>query len=226
MNHLIINHDISSRFENEVYDYIDSLPEYSVFYDLGACIGAFSLYALSKKLNVYSFEVEDKNYAGLIENYQLNEKSFDKNITFKSYKIGVADRKGVIELSVGQDNIGGHHKTLILENYSASPLLQAAHYRKQLVNVDTIDNLIEENKLPYPEYIKIDIDGSELAFMIGASKTLQNAKSFIIELQENSRHCVEIQNLISNFGFVKTYSGKELDPLTPGLRNMIYKKNV
>jgi hypothetical protein len=41
--------------EPEMLDYIESLEEDSVFYDIGASNGIFSVYAMQKSLKVFSF---------------------------------------------------------------------------------------------------------------------------------------------------------------------------
>lgn len=44
------------HIEPELLDYIDSLPEGAIFYDIGASTGIFSVYAKNCGLNVYAFE--------------------------------------------------------------------------------------------------------------------------------------------------------------------------
>lgn len=75
------------------------------------------------------------------------------------------------------------------------------------IDVDSLDNIIEENQLPYPDYLKVDIDGSEYAFLQGSPKVLQNCKSMVIELCPNTdfyKQCVEI---LESHGFrlTRTY---------------------
>src|ERR1700744_4323948 len=66
----------AERFEEiepELLDLIDGMPEHTVFYDLGASIGLFSLYAaLQRQARVYAFEAEAQNYATLELNHFLN----------------------------------------------------------------------------------------------------------------------------------------------------------
>ena len=97
--------DFTSKDEPEVLDYIDSLPIGDTFYDLGSCVGYFSLYAKNKGLNVYSFEVDPKNFGGLQSNVKVN--GFD----IKTFNVGVSSGdKRMWKLMVGQNIIGGHRK--------------------------------------------------------------------------------------------------------------------
>ena len=42
------------HIEPEMLDYIDTIPSDSVFFDIGASNGIFSIYAMQKKLKVFS----------------------------------------------------------------------------------------------------------------------------------------------------------------------------
>ena len=46
----------------------------------------------------------------------------------------------------------------------------------ELIKLDSIDNLISKYKLPYPNYVKSDIEGQELNFLIGATNLLNCVK--------------------------------------------------
>ena len=48
----------------------------------------------------------------------------------------------------------------------------------------TLDTLVEKHDLPYPDFIKIDCQGSEYHILKGASKVLDRCKYLIVELQE------------------------------------------
>lgn len=48
----------------------------------------------------------------------------------------------------------------------------------------TLDTLVKEKDFPYPDLIKIDVQGAELDILKGASKILANAKYLIVELQD------------------------------------------
>lgn len=210
--------------ENDlVKEYVLSLDKNKVFFDLGACVGTYSILAYHQGLNVVSFEVDEVNFNALKENIEFYSKFnvldlVDK--TFEYFNIGIADKKGEIELRIGQPEIGGHHKTLALDSFCGHP--SAAEYSKtRIVNVNSLDNLVEELDLPYPDYIKIDIDGSEYAFLLGAQKCLEHATSIIIELYENDSRFNEIIKIIESYGFKYWKRGIDLEP---GLYDIIFTK--
>lgn len=204
-----------------VKEYIQSLPSESNFFDLGACVGTYGILAYSLNLNVFCFEVDEINYKALVENFQnyLN----DDNITnkeFQHYNIGIADKEGEIELRIGQPEIGGHHKTLNLESFCGHPSAAEFHQTK-MVKVNSLDNLVDKYSLPYPDYIKIDIDGSEFAFLLGAQQCLLHATSIIIELYEEDPRYESIIKILEFYGFKYWKRGKDLEP---GLYDIIFIK--
>ena len=48
-----------------------------------------------------------------------------------------------------------------------------------------IDHLVEVSKIPLPDHIKIDVDGLEHYILAGAQKVITNAKSVLIEINDN-----------------------------------------
>lgn len=203
--------------EDSIKEYIDQNSP-GVFYDLGANLGWFSLYAGSQGHQVYSFEVAEANFSGLKENLEANPHLTNIEI----FNIGIADKKRRVKLRCESTEIG-HHKTLELDNFSASSQIISYNHVTE-IDVDSLDNIIEEKGLPYPDYLKVDIDGSEYAFLLGSPKVLSNCKSMVIELCTTSdfyEECVEILEG-NGFNLIKTYH----IPGESGLDNFVYSKNV
>ena len=68
----------------------------------------------------------------------------------------------------------------------------------------TIDYLIFNNILKVPDYIKIDVDGTEHVILNGAEKTLKKnkIKSILIEVNENFlNQRVNVEKILKNCGF-------------------------
>ena len=201
-----------------VKEYIMSLNKGEVFYDLGSCVGTYGILAYSRGLKTYCFEVDKINFDALNENFFW---SFGLEEDFKSFNIGISDKKGELQLRIGQPEIGGHHKTLSHESFCGHP--NAAQFNQSvMVPVDTLDNLIQEHNLLPPDHIKIDIDGSEYAFLFGADKSLSSSKSIIIELYEGNKYFQKIMDILENkYKFKLVKQGKELEP---GLKDYWFEK--
>lgn len=203
--------------EDNIKEYINELPQGSIFYDLGANLGWFSLHAASIGLNVYAFEVDENNFSGLKDNIEANHHL--SNI--QAFNIGIADSKKIINLRTRSHVIGDHRKTLDLPIFSADPVIIAENFKKQ-IEVNSLDNIIEENNLPYPNHLKVDIDGSEYAFLIGSPNVLDNAESMVIEFFTESKYFEESIGILNKHGFKEV---RKYDiPFYPTLFNYVFKK--
>jgi FkbM family methyltransferase len=184
--------------EDSIKEYIDNLSP-GVFFDLGANLGWFSLHAANLGHDVYAFEVDDHNFFGMEENIKANPEI--KNI--KAFKKGIADKKMKTVLRSSNTEIGTTHKTLELENFCALDSIISYKYTKE-VEVDSLDNIISNEGLPFPDYLKIDIDGSEYAFLIGSPEVLQRCKSMVIEMCPNANYFEESITILKKNGFKMT----------------------
>ena len=202
-----------------VKEYVEALNKGDVFYDLGACVGTYGILAYSLGCEVVAFEVDEVNYDALKENFFL---LFGYEQGYKALNIGIADKEGAIQLYVGQSEIGGHHKTLDLENFCGHPASRSEIENTITVPVDGLDNLIMKHNLPKPQHIKIDIDGSEYAFLAGAKQALTDAESIIIELYEDNDFFQKIVDVLEKeHKFTLFQKGIELES---GLRDYWFKK--
>lgn len=212
--------DLCSRmnYETENLDFIDSIPKGHAYFDLGACEGRFSIYAAKRGLKVFSFEPEKDNFEVLRENIEDNELS-DK-ITPFNFAIGDADK--VVKLQIGQPWAGGHQKVvqheMIREDFHFDVVAE------QPIQMVSLDSCIEKNNLPVPNYLKVDIDGSETLFLSGAEKTLQNPalSAIIFELCTTDKSFQNIIRQLEIFGFI--VKDKFQVPNEPNLFNFIFER--
>lgn len=194
--------DETAQYEPQVLDYIDRLEPGASFYDLGACVGFFSLYAAARGMKAHAFEIEAKNFAALESNLAVNQ-----HLSVQAFQIGVSDGTSEWdELRVGQNRAGGHHKTLVSDEFAGPASIMHDDYAIERVRVDALDKLIDRYQLPRPEHMKIDIDGSEVLFMRGASQTLASTtlQSLMFELYEGSPYYEGILKQLSHYGFSLT----------------------
>lgn len=174
--------------EIEIYQWIDTLPKGAVFYDLGASIGNFSLYAANLGLKVYAFEPDPKSFKVLSKN-SLNAESKSE---IKIVAIEAAINSGVSSSAILLTNTlknqpGDHHHVLKLDySYGEPGIFMNLNGEEEVASI-SIDQFIFEKGNPPPDYMKIDIDGSELEFVKGAKKYLESklCKGFMLELYED-----------------------------------------
>lgn len=190
--------------EPEIIEWINNFKERGIFYDVGANIGLYSCYA-SKKMNTqtFSFEPSVFNLENLSKNIYLNNLS-DKITIIPN---PLYSKKIISEMNMSNTDLGGALSTF-KEDYSYDGNKIQSIFKFRVPGV-TIDNLIQEYSLPYPDYLKIDVDGIEHLILKGATKTLQQVKSIFIEVNENfyeHKNTIEEILLKNDFVFVSKYS--------------------
>lgn len=131
--------------------------------DLGGNIGVFTRYAYqmgAKK--IVTFE-PDRRY------YELLKLNSPKNVTLFNAAIG--DKLGKMKLTESQ-HLGGSNLWS-----ESSPLLNQYD-----VNVYTLDYILEKNIIPKIDFLKVDIEGSEIIAMNGISDdNLKNIRNIAVE---------------------------------------------
>ncbi len=185
------------NYETENLDLIDSLEPGEIFYDLGACEGRFSIYAALRKLKVFSFEPNSQNHKVFEQNVELN----NLKGTISIFNVGVGDSNKSGILQIGQPWPGGHQKVIKHDNVRSD--LNFEFIANETIEIVSLDSFIETNILPIPNTLKIDIDGSEVPFLKGAHKTLNNksVKKILIELDKTDKNYDYIVSSLAVFGY-------------------------
>jgi FkbM family methyltransferase len=139
-----------------------------VFFDIGANIGYFSLFAAnhSPSAKIISFEPANEIFQKLSENISINN---IKNITTVNAAVGEINEEKDLFLSA-PDNMGmsSFRKP---ENYSG---------KQEKVNVVAIDDWFKTSGLTKIDLIKLDIEGSELAALKGMRSVLEEQRPVLI----------------------------------------------
>ncbi len=207
--------------EPEMLDFIDSIKEDSVFYDIGASNGIFSIYAMNKGLKVFSFEPEIQNFALLGTNNYLNSKQIKHQA--KIFNIAVSDSNKMGNIYIAKFEAGGHMKILDKPEKVGEKKTFIPDFVQNVLKF-TLDSIVEQYTLPMPEYIKIDVDGAELAVINGAQKILKDKtlKAIFIELEDEKKETAWIIEKILSFGFIE--NSKIQVQNYNGLYNYIFKR--
>lgn len=150
------------------------------FFDIGANIGGFSMYAAKRVrgLRIFSFEPHFHNFAKLNENIVLN--GLKETIT--AFPLALSDEDSILTLSLNNISSGftGHQYGGELDQRGVrfEPVL------KQGCAGFSLDSLVQRYGFPVPNHIKIDVDGSEMRIISGAKKVLGDPalRTILIEL--------------------------------------------
>lgn len=170
----------SSSEESHTINWINSyFKENQIFYDVGANVGLYSLYAASKirDINIFAFEPEALNFSQLNRNIHFNR--FSHLIT--PYCIALTDQTHLGMMNLEQFRIGG---TINQFNRSVNQINESFEVQHRQGSVGfTLDELIYKFGLPVPNHIKIDVDGIEDAIISGAVRTLNDKKLISVQIE-------------------------------------------
>jgi FkbM family methyltransferase len=219
---------LRAGYESEVLDFIDTLPPDAVLYDLGASIGHFSLYAAARGLRTFAFEPDPTNYAALEANARTN-----RFPTLTTLSIAISDRRdddAVLRSNSAKQRVGDHHKVLAGPEFSGHEAIGSSLDTAVTVKAMSLDGAIDELRLVPPSALKVDIDGSELAFVRGAERTLHDRglQSILIELWQESSHYASVVRELESAGLHKfaehqVYSSIGIEE---GLYNIHFERTV
>ena len=159
----IFNSLYKQKLNSVLLDLLKKEVEINVIYDIGAYRGEFSNYlsqSILKRRTFYLFEANKKN-----------SKYLD-NLNFK-YFIGA--------LSDSIKEVTFYSKFLSGDSYylEQTSFYDSSDGKKILTN--TLDDISKSNDLPFPDFIKIDTQGSELDILKGGMKTISRSKLIYME---------------------------------------------
>ena len=159
----------------EVYEVENIMPKLvgrdTVFVDVGAYIGFYTVWACRRARRVISVEPNPAALAYLKVNIALNE---CPNVTVVPKAIG--DRRGYTKLKIPEAAEKGFismHSSIVRDFKEAFEVE---------VEMDTLDSVLEEVGVDSVDILKIDVEGAEGLVVRGAEKTLKEAKAVLIEI--------------------------------------------
>jgi FkbM family methyltransferase len=179
-------------------EWIDGFAPGSLFWDIGANVGTFSLYAaVGTDTRVVAFEPAAVNYFLLAANCEANN-LFER---IDCLLLGVGRDRAVDRLEVSQFRSG--------RSFSFRGKNSESFGAKQAAIVLSIDQLVDDYGLPCPNYIKIDAPGSSEAIVAGAARTLRRreVRQVHLEIREQSKGAHRIIDLLKDGGLAPAGRG-------------------
>ncbi|MHB1116411.1 FkbM family methyltransferase [Sideroxydans sp.] len=186
------------HIEPEILDWIDTIPQGEVVYDIGASNGIFAMYAAACGLRVIAIEPDPMNYFLLAYNNFLNSSS--NGVALEGcYNLAISAARSVGRIHIKRMELGGHEKILDKPMDVFGNAFQPEHSHPVLKCA--LDDLSGLMGMPRPRYLKIDVDGSEAEVLSGADACLESAQSIFIELTQESMDSFAVSHFESR-GFV------------------------
>ena len=171
--------------EPDTLNWIDNFKKKSIFFDIGANNGNYSIYAAvthSSIQEIFAFEPSFLNTRILSRNISVNK----LNKKIKIIQLPLLNKKNkILEMSESTFEEGGSFNAFGVK-YNSHGKIHLSKNNYAILGTN-LDYLINSKILPIPNYIKIDVDGIEHLILLGAKKTIKNkkVKSILIELYPN-----------------------------------------
>ena len=183
--------------EPETLAWIDTFENSSVFWDVGANIGLYSIYAAHKKsCKVVAIEPSIFNLEILAKNIALN--NAERLVTI--FPIALTNQNSQGLFSMSSDEVGGALSTFGKDyGYDGKKL----DFKFQFQGIGMrMDNAVDLWGLDQPDYVKVDVDGIEHLVLEGFGEKLKKVKSLLIEVNKDFKEqAAAIEHLMIKHDF-------------------------
>jgi FkbM family methyltransferase len=212
---------VRTLFEKEpaTIAWIDSFEPGAVLWDIGANIGIYSLYAaFARNARVLAFEPAPANYALLAKNIEINRLG-DR---VSAFPLALSETRRIGTLSVDATIAGSSSSRFGGTDPASSVELGCLGY--------SIDAFVADFDPPFPEHIKIDVDGIEEAIVQGGRSAFADPrlKSLSIEFDDREPGKLEfVRSVLRSAGFAEAGSFRSpLFPTSPAQNHHFVRLNV
>jgi FkbM family methyltransferase len=192
-----------------------TVMEGSVVFDIGAHVGFYTLLSsllVGPKGRVFAFEPVPKNISYLREHVRLNQAT---NVTI--IEAAVTDFDGLARFKENEDSTKGH-----LEPEGGLE-----------VETVSLDRLISRGKTPFPQFMKIDVEGSEMLVLSGSRSIIAKAHPTIFLSTHSSYLHQRCCQFLTSLGYaLKAINGKavslsdEILAYYPRSRKVIHERRL
>jgi len=187
-----------STKEPETLEWIDSIPENSVLWDVGANIGLYSVYAAKKRgCLVWAFEPSVFNLELLARNIYENDLTGKICIV----PLALSDSLGASKMRMTTTEWGGALSTFGQDfGWDGAAIRQVFEF--QTVGL-SMEDAMQRLAIPQPDYIKMDVDGLEHFILKGGVSVLRGIEGMLIEVNDDFYEQAEqCRKLLSESGLI------------------------
>jgi FkbM family methyltransferase len=164
----------------------------SVFFDVGANVGFYSLLAAMRvdTGRVYAFEPLPENIAFLRQHLKMNR---IRNV--EVLQVAISNRPGTA--------------SFVSESTRAMGKLEAGG--SLAVETATLDCLIAEDRVASPDFIKMDIEGGEFGALLGATQCFRKGRPQLLLATHGKAVHDDCCRLLASWGYEWDYLTRDSD---------------
>lgn len=184
---LFLGNDLSlclyagGSFEPNEFSFLRAVLEPGmVFFDGGANDGLYSLYAARRVTAsgvVLAAEPSAREFDRLQVNIALNAVA-----NVRALKVALGAQSGSATLAIAEE---GHEGQNTIGTQVSNPTVQTAAH--ETVALETIDGIVDEQRLDRLDFVKLDVEGSEVEALSGASQTISRFRPIMLLEAEDER---------------------------------------
>jgi len=181
------------------YDYFMRTKNTKVIIiDIGANIGAFSIFAAKKypKSRIFSYEPDEKNFEKLKKNLSVNG---IENVKIFNYAVGKDNGKMFLF-----SNLDGSFGTV------GSSTIEEGPIKKEVQSIN-LENILKINKIDFCDLLKLDCEGAEYDILYSSNKeTFDKIDLISLEYHNLQGHKgTNLEVFLKNLGYdVKLFTNK------------------
>lgn len=182
VDHFIQKEKLVEKFILEMPD-----NENTIFWDIGANLGVYSLFCASNKENVkiIAFECSPSAVLAISKNISLN--NFENRISI--FQLGLTDRKNnFLMLKEDKDSLGDQVNSLGKDFDFENKEIHISENKYKIFS-NSAHDILQNNALEIPDFIKLDVGSFELEVLEGFGHFLKNPKikSIVTEMKFSSK---------------------------------------
>ena len=207
----------NSNREIETRNWIENnIAEGDVFLNVGAHIGTFVLFAnkIKKLKKTICIEASSNNVSELMINLNLNN-----IINTDIFHCAAGDRESFVKFSYENLSPGYYNGRVLDLHYNKKQKLPVQG--SEFIQMKKIDNIIKENKLPYPTVILMDIDGHELLALKGMEYIFTKTLLRWVIIETNYKTDEFVISFMKKYSFVISYENNTT-PNVKGTNNRLF----
>ncbi len=169
--------DYQHNGESEALKRIQNMiqTESAVLFDVGANKGAFTKSIVEtwkgRRYLLYSFEPSRKTF-------EMLQNSIPKSAQVHLVNLGLGDKPGQVDLF--SDKEGSGLASVYPRDLSYHQINFSNH---ETIEVTTLDLYCEQNKIVSIDFLKLDVEGHELAVLKGGKKMFEQGKVKIVQFE-------------------------------------------
>jgi len=152
--------------------------ENAVAFDVGANVGDYSLMLRRHvpEASIYAFEPSAKTYEQLTRNVAQAGR-------VRAFNLGLSDEEKTVELY--SYTVEGGEASLIssIDKRLPTQVLNVEVSASEAVRVETLDRFCEEQGVERIDFLKLDVEGHELAVLRGARRMLSEGRVSMIQFE-------------------------------------------